>query len=262
MSNISQLISNYAKKEKQLLNQEILAPSIGKGKIFTTLNTGAIYSFKVPTKFFLNNIRTINSTEESPLAIKKVNSLYGSINLAYDNFLYLDVSTRNDWSSTLSEDNRSYMYNSASLSTLLNQFIDPSQKLFNLIKVRESVAQVGNDTDPYQINQTFSVPGNGYLGLTTLVSPIVKLNADLKSEIVTSSEFGLELSMLNNRLTLDVSVYDMTTEDLIFDIPVPAATGFQFSRENIGKVSNKGLEIALGVRLGIEATDAYLNHLP
>jgi len=205
--------------------------------------------FKVPTKFFLNNIRTINSTEESPLAIKKVNSLYGSINLAYDNFLYLDVSTRNDWSSTLSEDNRSYMYNSASLSTLLNQFIDPSQKLFNLIKVRASVAQVGNDTDPYQINQTFSVPGNGYLGLTTLVSPIVKLNADLKSEIVTSSEFGLELSMLNNRLTLDVSVYDMTTEDLIFDIPVPAATGFQFSRENIGKVSNKGLEIALGASL-------------
>ena len=205
--------------------------------------------FKVPTKFFLNNIRTIGATEESPLAIKKVSSLYGSINLSFDNFLYIDVASRNDWSSTLSKDNRSYMYNSASVAAVINQFIDPSQDFFNFIKVRASLAQVGNDTDPYQINQTFSVPGNGYLGLTTLGFPNVKLNDNLKAETVTSSEFGIELSMLDNKLTLDVSVYDMSTEDLIFDIPVPAATGFLFSRENIGKVSNKGVEIALGASL-------------
>ena len=202
--------------------------------------------FKVPTKFFLNNIRTIAATEESPMAIKKVSSLYGSINLAYDNFLYLDIATRNDWSSTLNKENRSYLYNSASVAAVINQFIDPSQQFFNFIKVRASLAQVGNDTDPYQINQTFSVPGNGYLGLTTLGFPDVKLNDNLKAETVISSEFGIELSMLDNKLTLDFSVYDMSTEDLIFDIPVPAATGFLFSRENIGKVTNKGVEIALG----------------
>ena len=205
--------------------------------------------FKVPTKFFLNNIRTIGATEESPLAIKKVSSLYGSINLSFDNFLYIDVASRNDWSSTLSKDNRSYMYNSASVAAVINQFIDPSQDFFNFIKVRASLAQVGNDTDPYQINQTFSVPGNGYLGLTTLGFPNVKLSDNLKAETVTSSEFGIELSMLDNKLTLDVSIYDMSTEDLIFDIPLPAATGFLFSRENIGKVSNKGVEIALGASL-------------
>ena len=103
-----------------------------------------------------------------------------------------------------------------------------------------------NDTDPYQLYQTFSVPGAGYLGLTELQSPTVKLNPNLKPETVTSSEFGLELSMLNNRLTLDVAVYDISTEDLIFNIPVPAATGYQFEKTNIGKVTNKGLEIALG----------------
>jgi len=205
--------------------------------------------FKIPTKFFINNLSKINATQESPMSIKKVNSLYGSINLAYDNFLYLDASMRNDWSSTLNEDNRSYTYSSASLSAILNKFIDPDRKLFSLIKLRASIAQVGNDTDPYQINQTFDVPGNGYLGLTTLISPSVELNSNLKPETVTSSEFGLELSMLNNNLTLDVSVYDITTKDLIFDIPVPAATGFQFSRENIGKVSNKGLEIALSANI-------------
>lgn len=178
-----------------------------------------------------------------------MNSLYGALNIAYDNFLYLDVSARNDWSSTLGADNRSYMYNSASLSAILNKFIDPDRELFNLIKVRASIAQVGNDTDPYQLNQTFSVPGQGYLGLTTLKSPTVKLNSDLKPETITSSEFGLELGMLKNKLTLDVSVYNMTTEDLIFDVPVPAATGYLFNRENIGKVTNKGLEIALGATL-------------
>lgn len=203
-------------------------------------------NFKIPTKFFINNLNEIGTPQEFPQSIKKVNSLYGSVNLAYDNFLYLDGSVRNDWSSTLSEDNRSYMYKSVSLSALLNTFIDPSQEFFNLFKVRASIAEVGNDTDPYQLYQTFSVPGAGYLGLTELQSPTVKLNPDLKPETVTSSEFGLELSMLNNRLTLDVAVYDISTEDLIFNIPVPAATGYQFEKTNIGKVTNKGLEIALG----------------
>ena len=251
-SSFGELNSEFLITAKKDLTKKLnLVANIG-GNLSKRTSEGMLIrgvDFKIPTKFFLNNIGNITATEESPMAIKKVNSLYGSFNLAYDNFLYLDVSARNDWSSTLNEDNRSYMYNSASLSAILNQFIDPNQEIFNLIKLRASIAQVGNDTEPYQINQTFSVPGNGYLGLTTLQSPDIKLNNDLKPETVTSSEFGLELSMLNNRLNLDVSVYDITTEDLIFDITVPAATGFKFERTNIGKVSNKGLEIALNASL-------------
>lgn len=206
-------------------------------------------NFKIPTRFFVSNLNELAPPLEFPQQIKKVNSFYGSVNLAYDNFLYLDVSARNDWSSTLSEENRSYMYNSASLSALLNQFIDPAQDFLDLFKIRASIAEVGNDTDPYQLNQTFTVPGAGYLGLTELQSPRVKFNSNLKPETVTSSEFGLELSMLKNRLTLDVAVYNITTKDLIFDVPVPAATGFQFDRSNIGKVTNNGVEIALGATL-------------
>ena len=251
-SSFGELNSEFLVTAKQDLTEKLNFVANFGGNLSKRTSEGMLVrgtDFKVPTKFFLNNIRSIGATEESPLATKKVSSLYGSINLAYDNFLYVDVASRNDWSSTLSKDNRSYMYNSASVAAVINQFIDPSQEFFNFIKVRASVAQVGNDTDPYQINQTFSVPGNGYLGLTTLGFPNVKLNDNLKAETVTSSEFGIELSMLDNKLTLDVSVYDMSTEDLIFDIPVPAATGFLFSRENIGKVSNKGVEIALGASL-------------
>ena len=215
-------------------------------------------NFKIPTKFFLSNLELIQSPVEAPMAIKKVNSAYGSVNLAYDNFLYLDGSVRNDWSSTLSEDNRSYIYSSVSLSAILNKFIDPEQNFFNLVKVRASLAEVGNDTDPYQLQQTYNVPGQGYLGLTSLSNSPVKLNPDLRPETVTSTEFGLELSMLSNKLTLDVTVYDMETKDLIFDVPVPASTGFLFNRSNIGLVSNKGLEISLGATL-METNNLYWN---
>ena len=206
-------------------------------------------NFKIPTKFFLNNAANILAPNETPLTTKKVNSVFASANFAYQNFLYVDLTSRNDWSSTLGEENRSYMYNSASVSAILNSFVDPEQKLFNLLKLRAGYAQVGNDTDPYQLYQTFDVPGQGYLGLTTLTAPSIKLNEDLKPEQVTSIEFGLEGSMLNNRLNFDISIYDKETTDMIFDVPVPAATGFQFFKENVGKVSNKGIEITLGGRI-------------
>jgi len=123
------------------------------------------------------------------------------------------------------------------------------RSFFNFIKLRASVAEVGNDTDPYQLSQTFSVPGQGYLGLTTLGSPSVRLNPDLKPETITSTEFGVELSMLNNKLSLDLSIYDMTTKDLIYNVPVPAATGYSFFKQNIGEVQNKGVEVNLGANL-------------
>ena len=206
-------------------------------------------NFKIPTKFFLNNAANILAPNETPLTTKKVNSAFASANFAYQDFLYVDLTSRNDWSSTLGEENRSYMYNSASVSAILNNIVDPEQEVFNLLKLRAGYAQVGNDTDPYQLYQTFDVPGQGYLGLTTLSAPSIKLNEDLKPEQVTSVEFGLEGSMLDNRLNFDISIYDKETTDMIFNVPVPAATGFQFFKENVGKVSNKGVEITLGGRI-------------
>ena len=206
-------------------------------------------NFKIPTRFFLNNAANLLAPQETPLTTKKVNSAFASANFAYQDFLYVDLTSRNDWSSTLGEENRSYMYNSASVSAILNNIVDPEQEVFNLLKLRAGYAQVGNDTDPYQLYQTFDVPGQGYLGLTTLSAPSIKLNEDLKPEQVTSVEFGLEGSMLDNRLNFDISIYDKETTDMIFNVPVPAATGFQFFKENVGKVSNKGVEITLGGRI-------------
>jgi hypothetical protein len=175
-----------------------------------------------------------------------VNSLYGQASLSYRNFIYLDVTGRNDWSSTLPENNRSYFYPSVTGSVLLNQFIDPEEDLFNLLKVRSSWANVGNDTSPYQLYQYYNVASDGYLGLTQLSRPSVKFNEDLKPENIASLEFGLEGSMLDNRLFFDLSYYSITTTDQIYDVPVPSSTGFSTFRENIGEMTNKGFEALIG----------------
>jgi TonB-linked SusC/RagA family outer membrane protein len=201
--------------------------------------------FKIPTRPILANT-VLNNPAYSPLSEKKVNSLYGSASFSYDGWVYLDVTGRNDWSSTLAEDNRSYFYPSAGLSFLLTRFIDPDSKIFNLLKVRGNYAQVGNDTDPYQLNTLYFVAQDGYLGRTTLSRDNVRKSDDLLPERINSLEFGLEARFLNNRAFVDMSVYDIRSQDLIFDVPVPAATGFSFFRENIGEISNKGVEVLIG----------------
>ncbi len=201
--------------------------------------------FKIPTRAFFANTN-IQESWHSPVSTKKVNSLYGSLGLSYDNFIYLDVTGRNDWSSTLAADNRSYFYPSVSLSLLANRFIDPDHNFMDLLKFRGSWAEVGNDTGVYQIYQTFSVPSKGYLGLTTLGSPSVKFNEDLRPESVASAEFGMEGKFFHNRLYFDFSLYKITTKDMIFDVPVASATGYSKFRENVGEVENKGIEVLVG----------------
>ncbi|WP_036384248.1 SusC/RagA family TonB-linked outer membrane protein [Muricauda sp. MAR_2010_75] len=201
--------------------------------------------FKIPTRALLANTN-IQSSTHTPMETKKVNSLYGSVSLGYDNFMYLDLTARNDWSSTLAADNRSYFYPSASFALLLDRFIDPERNVVDMFKLRTSWAEVGNDTGVYQLYQTFDVPQQGYLGLTTLSAPDIRYNEDLKPESVKSVEFGAEGRFFKNRLYFDLSVYNITTNDMIYDLPVPAATGFNFYKSNIGEVQNKGVEFLIG----------------
>ncbi|WP_435315480.1 SusC/RagA family TonB-linked outer membrane protein, partial [Cellulophaga fucicola] len=201
--------------------------------------------FKIPTRAFLSNTNIQESTH-TPLGIKKVNSLYGSFNFAYDNFMYLDVTARNDWSSTLASDNRSYFYPSVSYSLLIDRFIDPEKEILDMFKLRASWAEVGNDTDVYQIYQTFAVPSQGYLGLTTLDPPSVRFNENLKPESVKSFEFGFETKFFKNRLYADFSIYKITTNDMIFNLPAPTGSEYQYFKENIGEVENNGVEFLVG----------------
>ncbi len=230
------------------LNEDFnLSANLGINHSYRTYESSSISgeNFKIPTRATVANLGKINTPGYTPLQEKKVNSVYASTSLAYRNYLFLDVTARNDWSSTLPKENRSYFYPSISASGVLSQAFE-LPKWVNFLKIRGSWAQVGNDTSPYQINNYFTIAGDGYLGVTQVSRTDVKFNPNLKPERITSSELGIEFKLFNNRVYGDFSVYNILTKDLIFDVDIPKSTGYSKERVNIGEMQNKGIELTFG----------------
>ncbi|NPA36783.1 MAG: SusC/RagA family TonB-linked outer membrane protein [Chlorobi bacterium] len=242
--------SNYdflAMYNKNFSENFSLSANFGGNMMHQTYTSNGVRGedFKIPTKPTTSSAKQLYPSY-TPLREKRINSVYGSVSLAFLNWIYLDVSARNDWSSTLPENNWSYFYPSVSLSFLLNDFIDKDKVWLDYLKVRSSYALVGNDTDPYQLDVGYNLDQIGYLGLTTLSRPATKMNPDLKPEETKSIEVGLEWRMFNNRLFGDFSYYSIKSTDLIMDVPVPASTGYSYFRSNVGEITNKGFELMLG----------------
>lgn len=175
---------------------------------------------------------------------RQTNSLYGMISLSWKNAVFLDVTGRNDWSSTLSANNRSFFYPSVSGSVVLNDLFEfgRANGLINLMKIRASWAQVGNDTAPYRIQNYYQ--GTGFPG--TVAIPTSLSNQNLKPEIVSSWEVGLELKMFRNRFSFDFAFYDSVTKDLISQMPVSYANGVNYVFVNAGSIRNRGIEASIG----------------
>ena len=171
---------------------------------------------------------------------KGVNSLYFTANLAYKNKLFLDITGRNDWSSTLPESNNSFFYPSVSLSALMNEWVRLPEEI-NLLKLRLSWAQVGNDTDPYKTSQYYET--TNFAGSVKL--PTTLFNANFKPEISTNYEAGLDIRTFGNRLGLDITYYHNRTRNQILDAPLDPTTGYSKATINSGTVQNNGLEIEI-----------------
>lgn len=173
---------------------------------------------------------------------KVVNSVLGSASFGYKRKFFVDVTGRNDWSSTLPDANNSYFYPSASASYVLSEDLDVDAISF--AKVRMGWAQVGNDTDPYRTSTTYAVNTNfGNSGSATV--PNSQNNPNLRPEKTSSFEAGLELNLFLDRVRFDFTYYNSTTEDLIFNVPVSAASGYSSAVLNAGNTSNKGIELSL-----------------
>ncbi|MEI9808059.1 MAG: SusC/RagA family TonB-linked outer membrane protein [Bacteroidota bacterium] len=182
---------------------------------------------------------------------------YGDIGLSYKNFLFLNVTGRNDWSSTLPIGNNSYFYPSVSSSFLFSELL-PNSKWLNYGKLRGSWANVGSDAAPYnlafayltlpsayaQYSLNIQFPFNGLLGF---IVPNSLPNANLKPQNQTSFEFGAELKMFNSRVNLDVTYYSSKTKEQIISLNVPRSTGFFSKVINAGSLENKGIEATLGL---------------
>ena len=177
---------------------------------------------------------------------QEVYSVYGSANVGWRDLVYFQGTLRNDWSSTLPSDENSYIYPSAQLSFVFSSLESfQSQDILSYGKVRASWAQVGNDTNPYQLATTFPVQ-TPYQG-----NPIQEVsrtlnNSDLKPEITTGYEFGTDLEFFNNRVSLGATYYIEETKDQILNLQVSRASGFEEAVINAGSISNRGLEVDLG----------------
>lgn len=158
----------------------------------------------------------------------------------YGNYVYVDVTGRNDWSSTLPKGENSYFYPSVATSILFNEIFGlHNDPILSLAKLRLSYAKVGNDTKPYRLSTAYVSTDYGYMLPTTLN------NRDLKPEMVTSYEIGTDIRFFRNRLGVDFTYYRSDSKNLIMEAPIDPSSGFQKTILNAGHIRNYGFELAL-----------------
>ena len=192
---------------------------------------------------------TTNSTFK-----RRLIGAYLDANASYKNMLFLEVTARNDWSSTLPKNSRSFFYPSVNASWVFSELFSDSLRngIFNFGKLRASYAQVGKDADEYLTTSIFNKTTiDGGFGTTT--SPFNGVNAftqgdrignaKLKPEITTAYEVGVEISLLKDRLGFDVSYYVNNSRNQIINVPVSNASGYTSNTINTGRIENKGIEI-------------------
>ena len=214
--------------------------------VSTNTNNGLI----VPNRYFISNSRGTVGGSGSVSATKRMLSLAAQVTASYRDLLFLEATGRNDWTSALvyadGHGNYSYFYPSFSASWLLHETFD-MPKAISFWKLRASIAQVGNDTDPYIINTAYTVTqikNNGgdkyYMNIPGSV-----YDQNLKPERKTSWEIGTDFRVLNNRIGLDATFYKENTRDQIMSVTLPGASGVSSAYINAGNIQNTGIELAL-----------------
>ncbi|WP_225870870.1 SusC/RagA family TonB-linked outer membrane protein [Pedobacter cryophilus] len=205
----------------------------------TTATNGSTIGLIIPGEFKLSN-GISSPVLTTDYQNKKVNSVYGLAALSYKEVVFLDITGRNDWSSTLSRENRSFFYPSVNTSFILSDIFKlPTQISF--AKLRLSASQVGNDTDPYLTGKYYGQS----LFAGSASSPTTLYNTDFKPETTTSYEAGLNYSLFKGRLSMDLSYYSNITINQILRVPLDYSTGFNSAVLNAGKVRNRGVEASI-----------------
>ena len=186
---------------------------------------------------------------------RRLVGLFGDVTVGFDNMLFLNLTARNDWSSTLPIDNNSFFYPGATLSWIFTEIL-PYNNILSFGKLRLAYGQTGNDAGVYQVHPSFNAAyADATYGANVAKFPMNATNAflaatragssTLQPEISTEFEIGANLQFLKGRVGLDVAYYDRVTDKQIFSLPVDPITGYSSMVTNFGKISNKGIEILL-----------------
>jgi TonB-linked SusC/RagA family outer membrane protein len=204
-----------------------------------TVVNGYVTGLIIPGDYKLSN-GTSSPIMTTNYMNRKTNSVYGLANFSYQNSIFIDVTGRNDWSSTLPIQNNSFFYPSISSSFILSDLFKLPAEI-SFAKLRLSAAQVGNDTDPYKTSRYYSQSEFAASGsvATTL------FNANFKPELTTSYEGGIEYNMFKGRLGLDLTLYNNFTKNQILEVPLDQTTGYSRAVLNSGLVRNQGIEVLL-----------------
>ncbi|MCO5237437.1 MAG: SusC/RagA family TonB-linked outer membrane protein [Chitinophagaceae bacterium] len=197
----------------------------------------------VPGLYTISNGVPGTVTYSSYHSLKQLYGIYGMASVGYKNLVYLDITARNDWSSTLPRSNRSYFYPSASLSLILSDIMTMPEWI-GFTKLRVGSAQVGNDVSPYSLIQTFSTASDWGPAKRMYMAGLLK-NANLKPEISTSHEAGIEMQFLNNRIGIDATYYITQNKNQVLSIGLPIESGASSKLINAGLVEGRGWDIRL-----------------
>jgi len=220
------------------------------GNILYTKGSSLSNSSKAGAGLIVPNVFTVQNISSGALSYsnyrsqKAINSVYALANLGYKDIAYLDLTARNDWSSTLPPANRSYFYPSASLSVMIDKIFSLGDS-FNMFKVRGGWAQVGNDTSPYQLSATYGDAGQ-WGDAIRLAKNSGLLSPNLLPEQATSMEFGTDIKMFENKLRFEGTYYTKDNRNQILGVPLAASTGFSGVQINAGLLQSEGVEILLG----------------
>ncbi|AWO00663.1 SusC/RagA family TonB-linked outer membrane protein [Chitinophaga alhagiae] len=206
-----------------------------------TGNTGQ--EFIVPKLYVINN--TLTNSYLFDLQESEINSAYASGQLSFREFWFVDFSARNDWSSTLSPENNSFFYPSVSTSLILTDALKIQSNTLSFLKVRASWAQAGSSGNPYQLTGTYSLDQFTHGGQPMASFSSIIPDPNLQNELTTSTEFGADVRVLNNRLGASFTWYNASTKNQILDVPLPLSSLFEYRRVNAGEIRNRGIELSL-----------------
>lgn len=235
-----------------LIGHNVYQRAVRRGRVESkNLNIDGLYTYTNAQV----NTPTNNSNQ------KRIVGVYSNLGFSYKDYLFLDITARNDWSSTLPSNNNSYFYPGVSTSFILTDAVPSlSTDVLSFVKLRANIANVGSDTDPYQLQFTFDPLSTQYGqyglgttypygGLLAFAGSDILPPLNLKPQNQVSYEFGTEMQFMNGRVSLDFSYYNTSTLSQIIRVSVPPSTGFAYQTSNAGTISNRGIEILLGANI-------------
>ena len=246
-------LANWADKYLDGMLDVNVTAGVNMNERYTTYTSGQTDKLTFNTGFWdLSNGSTISELSESQ-SKRRLVGLFGDITLGWDEMIYLGLTARNDWSSTLPLNKNSYFYPGATLSWIFTRLI-PKNNILDFGKLRLAYGKTGNDASPYLTSARFiQGTSRAYYGSDVAKFPLGGINAfqasstigssELKPEMTTEYEIGLNLAFLGNRINVDFAYYNRETKDQIFTLPVDPASGYSSMVTNFGNVRNRGIEL-------------------